>query len=73
LEESENDKNLMVVEAIEGYAWNHNMKPWEVYLLFRHNGILELLRTQYKLLHTQSLEESIYFVEDILRRRQNEK
>lgn len=72
MEDSENDKNLMVVEAIEGYAWNHKMKSWEVVLLFRSNGILELLRTQYKLLHTQSLEESIYFVEDILRRRQND-
>lgn len=68
MEESENDKNLMVVEAIEGYALNHGMQPREVFLLFRNNGILELLRTQYKTLHTQSMEESIYFVEDILRR-----
>lgn len=64
----ENDKNLMVIEAIEGYAKNHNMKTWEVFLLFRGNGIIDLLRSQYKTLHTQSMEESIYFVEDILRR-----
>lgn len=68
MEDSENDKNLMIVEAIEGYACNHNMKPCEVFLLFRNNGIIDLLRSQYKTLHTQSMEESIYFVEDILRR-----
>lgn len=73
MEESEREKNLMVVEAIEGYALNHSMKPCEVFLLFRDNGIIELLRSQYKTLHTQSLEESIYFVEDILRRRLSEK
>lgn len=73
MEESESDKNLMVIEAVEGYAQNHNMMTREVFRLFRNNGILELLRSQYKTLHTQSMEESIYFVEEILRRRLNDK
>lgn len=71
MSQSEKDKNLMVVEAIEGYAYNHHMKASEVFELFLENGILVLLRSQYKALHTQSLEESINFVEDVLRRKQN--
>ncbi|MFV0343974.1 MAG: DUF3791 domain-containing protein [Anaerocolumna sp.] len=73
MSQNEIDKNLIIVEAIEGYAYNHNMKASDVFELFLDNGILFLLRTQYKALHTQSLEESIYFVEDVLRRRRNEK
>lgn len=68
---TEKEKNLMVVEAIEGYAYNHGMKASEVFELFLENGILALLRSQYQALHTQSLEESINFVEDVLRRKQN--
>lgn len=70
MNEVERDKNLIVVEAIEGYAFNHGLKASEVFELFSNNGILPLLRSQYKALHTQSLEESINFVEDILRRKQ---
>lgn len=73
MSQNEIDKNLIIVEAIEGYAYNHNMKASDVFELFLDNGILSLLRTQYKALHTQSLEESIHFVEDVLRRRRNEK
>lgn len=69
--QTERDKNLMVVEAIEGYAYNHNLKSKEVFELFLQNGIISLLRSQYEALHTQSLEESIYFVEDVLRRKQD--
>jgi len=64
--------NLMVVEAIEGYAYNHELNTKEVFELFTKKGILPLLRSQYQALHTQSLEESIHFVEDVLRRKQNE-
>ncbi|BCJ96689.1 hypothetical protein acsn021_42580 [Anaerocolumna cellulosilytica] len=69
MSQSERDKNLIIVEAIEGYAYHHKMNPKEVFELFWQNGILTLLRSQYHALHTQSLEESIYFVEDVLRRK----
>ncbi len=72
MNQAERDMNLMVVEAIEGYAYNHNLKAKEVYELFSRKKIIPLLRSQFQALHTQSLEESIYFVEDVLRREQNE-
>ncbi len=72
MNQAERDMNLMVVEAIEGYAYNHKLRPKDVFELFTSQGILPLLRSQYQALHTQSLEESIYFVEDVLRRKQNE-
>lgn len=72
MDRSERDQNLIVVEAIEGYAFCHKLVPRNVYELFLKNGIIHLLRTQYRALHTQSLEESIYFVEEVLRRKSNE-
>lgn len=72
MNQSERDMNLMVVEAIEGYAYNHKLTVKEVYELFSSKGIIPLLRSQYQALHTQSLEESIYFVEDVLRRKRND-
>ncbi|MFU0825987.1 MAG: DUF5405 domain-containing protein [Lachnoclostridium sp.] len=72
MNQSEQIMNLLVVEAVEGYAYNHKLSPIEVLELFTSKGILTLLRSQYQALHTQSLEESIYFVEDVLRRKQNE-
>lgn len=72
MNQAERDMNLMIVEAIEGYAYNHNLVTKEVFELFFKKGIIPLLRSQFQALHTQSLEESIYFVEDVLRREQNE-
>jgi hypothetical protein len=62
------DMNLLIVEAIEGYAYRHNLSAKETYSLFRDNNILCLIRENYDALHIQGMEESIYFVEDILRR-----
>lgn len=62
------DMNLLIVEAIEGYAFRHDLSTKETYSLFRENNILSLIRENYEALHTQGIEESIYFVEDILRR-----
>ncbi|WFR57768.1 DUF3791 domain-containing protein [Anaerocolumna sp. AGMB13025] len=72
MNQTERDMNLMVVEAIEGYAHNHALNAKDVLELFTRKGIIPLLRSQYQALHSQSLEESIYFVEDVLRRKQNE-
>lgn len=62
------DMNLLVVEAIEGFAYRHNMTTLETYQLFYNNNIINLIREHYNVLHTQDLEESIFFVEDVLRR-----
>lgn len=62
------DQNLLIVEAIEGYAYRHKMEAREVYWLFRQHDLFHLIRDNYGVLHSQNLEESINFCEDILRR-----
>jgi hypothetical protein len=64
----ERDQNLMVVAAVEGYAFNHHMDARSVLALFLRNKVNELIRSQYDVLHTQALDESIAFAEDILAR-----
>jgi hypothetical protein len=66
--EKERDQNLMVVAAVEGYSQRHNMEPRDVLSLFMKNNINDLIRSQYEALHTQCLDESISFAEDILAR-----
>jgi hypothetical protein len=65
----EMDKNLIVVAAIEGYSSKHDMPAVEVFDLFKEYNIIELLRSQYEVLHTQSLDEGVAFAEDIMARR----
>lgn len=64
--QTEMDKNLLVVTAIAGYAQNHNLQEAEVYKIFSQHNILNLIREQYDALHTQSLEETVCFVEDVM-------
>jgi len=66
---TEIDKNLIVVAAIEGYASKHNIPASTVFGLFKENSIIDLLRSQYEALHTQSIDEGVLFAEDILARR----
>jgi hypothetical protein len=63
------DKNLIVVAAIEGYSFKHSLPTNVVYELFKKNKIIDLLRSQYEVLHTQSMDEGVLFAEDILVRR----
>ena len=67
--QKEIDQNLIVVAAVEGYSGKYKMPVQLVFALFKKYNILELLRSQYEVLHTQSLDESISFAEDILSRR----
>ena len=62
------DENLMIVTAVEGYSFNHGIETEEAFDLFRRHNVFGLLRSQYDTLHTQSLDESILFAEDILSR-----
>ncbi|MDR2590523.1 MAG: DUF3791 domain-containing protein [Oscillospiraceae bacterium] len=63
------DKNTIVVAAIEGYSSKHNLPTRAVFNLFKKNKIIDYLRSQYEVLHTQSLDESVLFAEDVLARR----
>ena len=64
--EIEHDQNLMIVYAVEGYSLRHNLPEIDVFKLFNKYGINQLIRKNYNTLHTQDLDESISFAEDIL-------
>jgi hypothetical protein len=64
--ETERDQNLMIVYAVEGYSQRHNLLEKDVIALFRKHGINQLIRKDYNALHTQDLDESISFAEDVL-------
>ena len=69
--DAERDQNLMIVYAVEGYSQRHSMSEKDVITLFREHGINHLIRKNYNALHTQDLDESISFAEDILSWKQN--
>jgi hypothetical protein len=62
------DENLLLVAAVEQYAKKYDMPTARAFALFRQHGINTLIRKHYGALHTQPLEESFYFAEDILKR-----
>ena len=64
----EKDENLMVITAVEGYSFEQGMNEKEVFDMFIQHNVFNLLRSQYDTLHTQSLDESISFAEDVLSR-----
>lgn len=64
----ERDENLIVIAAVEGYSFEHGMKTKDTFELFRQHNMFELIRSQYDVLHTQSLDESVIFAEDVLAR-----
>jgi len=64
------DENLMIVTAVEQYAQKHNTPTAASYALFQKYGINTLIRQHYNALHTQPLDESYYFAEDIIKKKQ---
>jgi hypothetical protein len=62
----EHDQNLMLVYAVEGYSQRHGLPEKDVLALFQKHGINQLIRDNYNALHTQDLDESISFAEDVL-------
>ena len=66
-EQTERDKNLMVVAATEGYAGRHGMPEADAFALLSNYGVTDAIRRHYNTLHTQSLDESVYFAEDMLK------
>ena len=69
--DNERDQNLMIVYAVEGYSQRHNLSEKDVIALFQKYGINRLIRDNYNVLHTQDLDESISFAEDVLSWKQN--
>ena len=65
------DENLMLVAAIEQYAQKYEIPTVNTLDIFRQYGIIALIRQHYSALHTQPLEESFYFADDIIKRKQN--
>ena len=59
----------MVVTAVEGYSFEYGMNEKDVFDLFSRHNVFNLLRSQYDTLHTQSLDESVSFAEDVLSRK----
>ncbi len=68
MNQTEKDKNLLVVTAVGGFAENHHLSEEEVYKKFSRYGIIDLVRKEYDALHTQPLEETVRFVEDVMAR-----
>lgn len=68
MDQNEKDKNLLVVTAIEGFAEKHRLSEEKVYEKFSRYGIIDLVRAEYDTLHTQPLEETVQFVEDVMSR-----
>jgi len=65
--QAERDTNLMVVAATEGYACRHGMPTADAFALLYRYGVTEAIRQHGNTLHTQSLDESVYFAEDMLK------
>jgi len=64
----EREQNLMLVVAVEEYSRKYQLSPQDTLRLCMQHKINELLRKHYEVLHTQSLDESFHFAEDVLAR-----
>jgi hypothetical protein len=62
-------ENLLIVCAVEGYAHRHNMTTQDTLKLFREYGVTNAIREGYSVLHTQDLDETVYFAEDYIEAR----
>ena len=68
MSDNQNEKNLLVVVAVEEYARRHDIPAHEALAIFLKFGITESIRQCYETLHTQDLYECVSFAEDILKR-----
>ena len=63
------DENLLIVCAVEGYAHRHGITTRETLKLFREYGVTGAIRQCYDTLHTQDIDETVYFAEDYIEAR----
>jgi hypothetical protein len=61
----------MLVAAVEQYAQKYCISTATSFAIFQQYGINTLIRKHYAALHTQPLEESFLFADDIIKRCQN--
>ena len=66
--DTQHDKNLLVVIAVEEYARRHGISAHESLGIFLKFGVTESIRQCYETLRTQSMYECVSFAEDILKR-----
>ena len=66
--QQQRDENLMLVAAVEQYAQKYVIPTSASFALFQQHGVNTLIRQHYNALHTQPLDESFYFADDILKR-----
>ena len=62
------EENLIYVSTAEEYACLHKMATADVLALFKVNDIADILRSQYDVLHTLDIRDSVSLVEGILAR-----
>jgi hypothetical protein len=62
------DENLLVVAAVEGYSRRHHLPASQTIATFAGVGLLQVIRDNYAVLHTQGLDEAVDFAEDVLAR-----
>ena len=67
--ETQRNKNLLVVVAVEEYSRRYGIPAHEVLQLFIKHNITESIRQCYDTLHTQDIFECVTFAEDILKRK----
>lgn len=61
------DEQLIYVVVAEEYALKHNEKMEAVLKLFAENGVFDVIKSQYEVLHMLDFDESLQYVEDVLR------
>ena len=64
----EQEQNLIVVTAVEGYSQRHHLSVRDTMALFIRHKVPGILRSQFEVLHMLVLDESIHYAEAILRR-----
>ncbi|GHV11529.1 hypothetical protein AGMMS49938_02350 [Fibrobacterales bacterium] len=62
----QHDKNLMLVYAVEGYAKKHHITEKKTFDIFKKHKIGKSIRKFYNVLHTQDLDENVFFAEDVI-------
>lgn len=66
LSQNEKDSDLIVVAVAEEYGRRHQMAMSDVTALFAREGLFDLLRSQYDVLHTLDLDEGADFIDQYL-------
>jgi hypothetical protein len=64
----EHEQNLMIIYAVEGYAKRHNISEQETLTLFKQHNITNAIRKFHGVLHTQDLDENVFFAEDVIKK-----